>query len=209
MVTDINLNNINLSVKQQKLPKLINQKYFIFSNRFSHRDPRLFSPSLTFFNCWSHGSFERFLARQKMANIRNEASEKRRMRVESEARSENILRRDILHRGGNFQSATRFFQRKEAGSGLFNVESSGDRFSLHSPLSSLSFSFFLTRKISWIVSRWNCASSMNHRFHRADIERERAYVYVCMSAKCWNVLEIYSGKIKCPELCVFLDGKEE
>lgn len=85
MVTDINLNNINLSVKQQKLPKLINQKYFIFSNRFSHRDPRLFSPSLTFFNCWSHGSFERFLARQKMANIRNEASEKRRMRVESEA----------------------------------------------------------------------------------------------------------------------------
>lgn len=124
-------------------------------------------------------------------------------------RSENILRRDILHRGGNFQSATRFFPREEAGSGLFNVEPSGDRFSLHSPLSSLSFSFFLTRKISWIVSRWNCASSMNHRFHRADIERERAYVYVCMSEKCWNVLEIYSGKIKCPELCVFLDGKEE
>lgn len=79
------------------------------------------------------------------------------------------------------------------------------------PLPSLSFSFFLARKISWIVTRWNCVSSMNHRFHRADIERERAYVYVCvcMSEKCWNVLEIYSGKIKCPELCVFLDREEE
>lgn len=48
MVTDINLNNINLSVKQQKLPKLINQKYFIFSDRFSRRDPRLLAVSNIF-----------------------------------------------------------------------------------------------------------------------------------------------------------------
>lgn len=51
MVTDINLNDINLFAKQQKLPKLTNQKYFIFSDRFSRRDPRPFSSSLTFFNC--------------------------------------------------------------------------------------------------------------------------------------------------------------
>lgn len=185
MVTDINLNDINLFAKQQKLPKLTNQKYFIFSDRFSRRDPRPFSSSLTFFNCWSHGDFERFLARQKMANIRNEASEKRRMRVESEAHEAKTFYAETFCTEAGTLSPRRVSSREKRPE---VASSTSSHPAIDSPSSSfLSFFFFLSCSKN-IVDRNSVELCLVHELSIPSC-RYRTWESVRICVYVWEVLK--------------------
>lgn len=146
-----------------------------------------------------------------MANIRNEASEKRRLRVESEAHEAKTFYAETFCTEAGTFSSRRVSSREKRPE---VASSTSSHPAIDSPsISSLSFFFFLSCSKN-IVDRNSVELCLVHEpsipsCRYRTWESVRIYVCVCMSEKCWNVLEIYSGKIKCPELCVFLDREEE